>query len=86
VSCPRAARCMAVGNSLPRFHTFEAGLAERWNGREWRRVKPAGRHVAIISVSCIRPGHCIAVGRAGTLTRAELWNGSSWRLLRTRNP
>jgi hypothetical protein len=86
VSCPRAARCMAVGSSLPWLASFEAGLAERWNGREWRRVNPAGRHVALISVSCPRPGRCIAVGRAGTLTSAELWNGSRWRLLRTRNP
>jgi len=66
VSCPRATRCIAVGSSLPRFRSFEAGLAERWNGRQWRRVNPAGRHVALISVSCARPGSCIAVGRAGT--------------------
>jgi len=65
---------------------FEVGLSERWNGRAWQQIKPAARRVALISVSCARPARCVAVGRAGTLTRAEQWNGTSWRLLRTRNP
>jgi hypothetical protein len=86
VSCPSAARCIAVGRTLTRFSSFEVGLAERWNGRQWRRVTPAGLHVALLSVSCARPSRCIAVGRAGTLSRAELWNGSRWRLLQTSNP
>jgi len=76
VSCPSAARCMAVG----------VGAAARWNGRSWRPVKPAGRAAALLGLSCARPGRCIAVGQIGTLTLAEQWNGTRWLLLRTRNP
>jgi photosystem II stability/assembly factor-like uncharacterized protein len=86
VSCPSAARCIAVGEYRSRFRVFEVGLSERWNGRAWQQIKPAARRVALINVSCARPARCVAVGRAGTLTRAEQWNGTSWRLLRTRNP
>ena len=62
------------------------GLTERWNGRTWRRIRPAGRAAALVSVSCVRPRRCIAVGQAGTLTLAEQWDGTRWRQLRTRNP
>jgi hypothetical protein len=63
-----------------------AGGAERWNGRSWRHVKPAGRVATLFSVSCARPSRCIAVGQTGTLALAEPWDGTRWLLLRTRNP
>ena len=84
VSCPSDARCIAVGTYPSRF--FEVGITERWNGRAWQQVKPAAHRVALISVSCARTARCIAVGRAATLTRAEQWNGTAWRLLSTTNP
>jgi hypothetical protein len=76
VACPGATRCVAVG----------IDATERWNGRTWKRVQPAGHGVALLGVACARPGSCIAVGQQGTLTIAEQWNGTRWLRLRSRNP
>ena len=77
---------MAVGWYSPLRRGPQVGITERWNGRTWQRVKPAGRSAALLSVACARPGRCIAVGQVETLTRSELWNGSRWQLLTTNNP
>ncbi|HLQ55985.1 MAG TPA: hypothetical protein VK162_17150, partial [Streptosporangiaceae bacterium] len=86
VSCPTTARCMAVGWQFPQRRGPLVGVTERWNGRTWRQVTPAGRSSALSGVACARPRRCIAVGQAGTLIRAEQWNGSRWRLLTATNP
>ncbi len=55
VSCPSAARCMAVGWYVPGHKEFAAGITERWNCRTWQRVKPAGRSATRLDVACARP-------------------------------
>jgi hypothetical protein len=86
VSCPNTAACMAVGSYTPHRRQPPVALTERWNGRTWRHVKPAGRSAVLLSVACAGPSRCIAVGQAGTLIRAEQWNGTRWRLLTATNP
>lgn len=86
VACPGASRCVAVGHYARQFASPDIGLTELWNGRTWRQVPPARRGDALAGVSCPAVTRCIAVGRAGISTRAELWNGSRWRLLVTANP
>jgi hypothetical protein len=93
VSCTAGGACTAVGsydNALNERFT----LAERWNGTQWRiqsTPNPTGSTSAELrGVSCTANA-CIAVGSyrdaAGdTLTLAERWNGTRWRIQSTPNP
>jgi hypothetical protein len=92
VSCPRPARCTAVGSFLsgPRHNSPGRTLAESWNGSRWRvRATPAisgQRRRLLTSVSCPRPARCIAVGgyvspSGKAFVLAEQWNGTGWRRL-----
>lgn len=87
LSCPTSDFCEAVG-------VYQVGLAglilaERWNGRTWRRQfvpAPAGSTTSFLrQVSCTSATFCEAVGTyengAGRrLSFAARWNGSSWSL------
>ena len=93
-SCPSVTACTAVG-----YHTNDAGamvgLAEAWNGKNWRTQvtpTPAGAtHSQFFGVSCTSAGACTAVGfsaiSAGReVTLAERWNGIRWHVQATPNP
>jgi hypothetical protein len=73
VSCPASSWCMAVGS-----YTTAAGaqhaLAQTWNGSSWKVLKPPG--TALTGVSCTATWFCLATGGP---TRAERWNGTTWR-------
>jgi hypothetical protein len=76
VSCGGPASCMA-----------SAGRAiMAWNGTTWRPASPvsAGRNSGLRDYSCAGKG-CMAAGfRTISGVRkplAELWNGTSWRIL-----
>jgi hypothetical protein len=87
LSCVSPDFCMALGAS--------GGKADQvWNGKSWRvpplLALPKGKQVdiGIDSLSCATARSCLAVGSwlteegegaGGTL--AELWNGSTWRVL-----
>ncbi len=78
LSCGTATSCMAFG---PQGNQW-------WNGTSWQ-PKPsisAGPGSRLNAVSC-RRGICVAVGyrtiRGARHTLAELWNGTTWRILRT---
>jgi len=93
VSCTSARACVAVGYYDKSFRLRP--LAERWNGRNWAiqaTPRPAGaRASAFFAVSCASPRACTAagadVGSSGrTVTLAQAWNGTRWRVQATPNP
>ena len=92
VTCAAPANCWAVG-SYGVVHNgtgVQVNQALHWNGRTWSRVatpNPAltasGDASELISVRCIRPASCWAVGdsqRKGgpDLNQALHWNGTRW--------
>lgn len=107
VSCSRESDCMAVGTVLypHRKNSSNGGsrehtLAERWNGKSWRRVAsldPPGPPADRLSgVTCSSIRDCIAVGTGGrrtppgradgAATLAERWNGTAWAIMKTPSP
>lgn len=83
VSCPAAARCVAVGSYD--IAGAQRALAETWNGRTWRvRTAPSpGVASQLSGVWCSSAVSCVAVGSSlqasgQRLTLAEVWNGSTW--------
>jgi hypothetical protein len=90
VSCPSAARCMAVGQATnsPVGDTASA-LIDSWNGKSWTRTAvlvPSDRAPTLVSVSCTSTARCVAIGNtppteeagATLVTFAETWNGAKW--------
>lgn len=96
VSCTRQA-CMTVGDYVVRSaggHTAGHSLALRWTGTRWRIVKIGGP-AGLQSVSCPAASACLAAGnflagnRSGGLSGhnlAQVWNGRTWRIIRTAGP
>ncbi len=93
-SCTSPRSCTATGD-----YTNSAGttvtLAEYRTGAHWRiqaTPDPAGAISSSLSaVSCTSPRSCTATGDyttrpGGSLTLAESWNGTRWRIQATPNP
>jgi hypothetical protein len=92
VSCTSGKRCTAVGfdATVSGSSGKLTGLAERWNGTAWSKMKvpsPSGSiDDALVGVSCTSGKRCTAVGfdatvsgSSGKLTGlAERWNGTAW--------
>jgi hypothetical protein len=79
ISCGSSTSCM----TLPFMHGIMA-----WNGTTWAAAPPApaGPGAALGAVSCHKAicmavGHAMAGGVRSTL--AEVWNGSTWKVVRT---
>jgi hypothetical protein len=85
VDCRSARRCIAVG-SVGSVSTGLSPLAERWNGRSWRRLMMPGHDGGLHAVSCTSASACLAVGSDQLCELAEQWNGSTWRVLSTPSP
>jgi hypothetical protein len=90
VSCPRPARCVAVGGYVSSSGKAFV-LAEAWNGTRWRRLasirSPDPAFNYLYAVACPTAARCVAAGERGVqLTSAYRWNGARWLLLRSRNP
>jgi hypothetical protein len=90
VSCPSPTTCVAVGTFAK--GTGSNGLAEMWNGSNWRvsglSATPLGTYLS--GVSCNSTTTCIVVGASptassGWATTAERWNGSRWVAEQTPN-
>ena len=81
VSCPRAGRCVAVGEGAePGART----VADLLTGGSWRILPtPARTSSGLIGVDCPGVGRCFAAGFAGRLSLAETWNGRTWTVQRT---
>jgi hypothetical protein len=90
VSCPSAARCMAVGQATNSpVGDSASALIDEWNGKFWTRVAvpvPSDRAPTLVSVSCTSTARCVAIGNtppteeagATLVTFAETWNGAKW--------
>jgi hypothetical protein len=86
VSCPSAARCVAVG-----FYsvggTGTGTIAAAWNGQSWSLQPFAYPSAELLGVSCAGRLSCVAVGQsAGFQTAADRWDGSAWKPLKPPNP
>jgi hypothetical protein len=90
VSCASPRACTAVGSYAKTLSTPSVPLAERWNGKIWRRQAPAvpagTASTFLYGVSCTSATACTAVGNAFhkatkvNLIVVEAWNGKSWRI------
>jgi len=94
VSCASSTVCTAAG-----YYKNSSGtrvtLAEEWNGTEWKvqtTPNPTGAKESLLKgVSCISSTACTADGyyensSGTTVTLAEAWNGSEWKVQTTPNP
>ena len=93
VSCSSSTSCIAVGDRDGSEGVV--ALAESWNGTEWKAqaaATPTGStYTELRGVSCISSKECIAGGEytdSGnvTVTLAEIWNGTEWKVQTTPNP
>ena len=88
ISCTSASFCVSVGSQ--NLTTGGGTLAETWNGTKWSVMPsvdpPASSSDALLSVSCVGPSFCLAVGGTGANTIAETWNGSAWTLVTAPTP
>lgn len=92
VDCPRAAECVAVGQSVTAGVGEDAALAVVWSPMGWRPSPVAGPAGAVVSdleaVACPSPRSCVAVGGyyADVAGRdhpfAETWDRRRWPLAR----
>jgi hypothetical protein len=88
LSCPTATSCVAVYSVAPfkpRQSLAYSDIGLIWNGHSWRRTK-AGGPQGITSVSCASASDCVAIGLPNITTLAKLWNGSTWKIIKTINP
>jgi hypothetical protein len=85
VSCPLSTMCLAAG-----FYTVggvgTGSLVETWNGSTWTLQSFAYPSAELLSVSCLHPTSCMAVGQFGFQTFAIRWDGSEWIPQHTPNP
>lgn len=91
VACPGVSDCIMVGSHLSRSGRGVA-LAERWDGRRWRILRPANpgfaRATILNGVACWGGMGCTAVGetvdaRGTDRTFAEMMGASGWRIVPT---
>ena len=102
VSCTSASFCMAVGTADDNGAEFKTpanvgAFSEIWDGSSWRVVPtadPAGAGSGLLSVSCVSPSFCVAVGatpsegdvflmspyHGGARALVEVWNGLAWSI------
>jgi hypothetical protein len=83
ISCTSSSFCAAVG--VQNVTAGGGSLAETWNGTTWSVVPsvnvPASSGDTLLSVSCVGPSFCLAVGGTGVGPLAETWNGTAWTLV-----
>lgn len=94
VSCTSASACTATGNYQNGSGT-DLTLAEAWNGTSWTTQStpnPSGSFESFLSgIVCRSESACTAVGTyfntsfSASLTLAEVWNGTSWKIQTTAN-
>jgi hypothetical protein len=96
VSCTSGRACTAVGSHSASLSSPGFPLAQRWNGTRWRiqpTILPNGaKSAGLAGVSCASATACTAVGSTPgktpdtSLSLAEAWNGTKWRVQATPVP
>jgi RHS repeat-associated protein len=85
VACPSSSSCIGVGTRVV-GSTAEQRVWKK-EGETWAGVTmPAVTNPHLDDVACVDPTHCTAVGRQGSATLAERWNGSAWTVQASANP
>ena len=80
VSCPKATRCIAVGQNVT------SALAMGWDGSSWTvQLAPVAPPVMSVlnGVSCVSRADCVAVGAHQRLPLVERWDGTTWSVQST---
>jgi hypothetical protein len=95
-SCTSSTSCVAVGQYGKSGTGTTTGLAESWNGTEWKlqsTPKPEKSVANVLqAVSCTSSTACTATGEEYSstlvtwLTLAERWNGTEWAIQTTPSP
>lgn len=94
VKCRSARWCVAVGGiqAVSPAGGIQVPVADRWNGRTWKQVKPpvpaGATNSTLAAVACSGTAACTAVGQFANKSEvpgllAEVWNGSRWRIQAT---
>jgi hypothetical protein len=96
VSCTSGRACTAVGSHAASLSSNGFTLAERWNGTRWRiqptKLPTGAKSAGLAGVSCPSATACTAVGSTPgktpdtSVSLAEAWNGTSWRVQVIPNP
>ena len=99
VKCRSAHWCVAVGaiRAVPPIDDDYDPVADLWNGRSWKQVKPPAPSPAtaaqsdLTAVACSGTRACTAIGdwqnvKGATGLLAERWNGSAWKIQRVPAP
>jgi hypothetical protein len=93
VSCVAPGSCMAVGDTAGGKPESGYWNGTSWTLAPMPRPRHPAQNITVAAVSCSGPGFCLAVGDysygvgamlspgARDRTLAELWNGSSWRVI-----
>lgn len=81
LSCGSATNCVITEDIEDPQSGDVSFAAETWNGLSWQASDLAGPISRLTGVSCATTTNCVAVGRSGSLAMAQLWNGSTWKLL-----
>jgi len=86
LSCGSTTSCVLVEDvEDPQSGAVSFG-SQVWNGVSWQASDLAGHISRLSGVSCASATSCLAVGDSGDLAMAQLWNGSTWKLLAPVNP
>jgi hypothetical protein len=93
VSCTSAMSCAAVGQYVDGSLVLKT-LAVMWDGASWTIVPTPNNNPGIdpnrlVSVSCVSPTSCFAIGSTGfggIETLAMTWDGTAWTILLSPNP
>lgn len=96
VTCVAVHACLAVGSHAGKGNRATGTLSEQWQGTGWKvqpTPDPATANFADLdSISCTGPTACMATGGGAAeegesgLTVAQVWNGMTWRLLKSPAP
>jgi hypothetical protein len=87
VACTSATDCWAVGTAA--YSNFTSpNMALHWNGHTWSLVPTPSPYTGegfnrLLSVTCVSPGDCWAVGDDSVSGQALHWNGHTWSLVAT---
>lgn len=93
VSCTSAMSCAAIGQYVDGSLVLKT-LAVMWDGASWTIVPTPNNNPGIdpnrlVSVSCVSPTSCFAIGSTGfggIETLAMTWDGTAWTILLSPNP
>lgn len=98
ISCPTSGYCQALSATGQQRPVAQRWDGSAWHTERIQQPHPRPDDLTIASLSCVSRSFCMAVGdytrgvsampspAYRDLTLAELWNGKTWRMLRTPDP